>query len=212
MANSLSDSFILRITLLIEISWQFHLSFLRPPSMADCASRSLCCPQYGGNWSNFTLDPTIDFTVFHKVVESTLHIRLHARTTGWLGFGFGEPTSGHMKGADMMTAYCVGPIVYLQDRYADFAATDDSGYGYQGLTAKEDRNNDWSLVSGYEDDGVTHIYATRPLVTGDGQDRAVGAGPTRVLWAWCVWPSPMRSPLWTSQLHPPARSTGVYPT
>ena len=74
-----------------------------------------------------------------------------------------------MKGADMMIAYCVGSTVHLQERYADFAATDDTGYGYVGPTAKEGRNNDWSLVSGYEADGVIHTYATRPLVTDDAQ-------------------------------------------
>ena len=142
------------------------------------------CESYDDGWTSFVLDPTVDFTVFHKVVGSTLHIRLSARTTGWVGFGFGEPTSGHMKGADMMTAFCVGPTAYLDDRYADFAATDDTGYGYAGLTAKKDRNNDWTLISGSEADGTTHIYATRPLVTGDAQDRAVRPGPTRVIWAW----------------------------
>ena len=182
-----------------ETSRTFHLKALQPRQAEatlpddprphvqramDCGAS--CCTPFGGNWSNVTLDPSIDFTVFHKVVDSMLHLRLRARTTGWLGFGFGEPTSGHMKGADMMTAYCVGPAVHLQDRYADFAATDDTGYGYVGLTAKEDRNNDWSLVSGYEADGVTHIYATRPLVTGDAQDRAIRPGPTRIIWAWCA--------------------------
>ena len=36
----------------------------------------------------------------------------------------------------MMIAYCVGSTVHLQERYADFAATDDTGYGYVGPTAK----------------------------------------------------------------------------
>ena len=158
--------------------------------MTDCSSHSApCCSSYGGGWSNFTLDPSIGFMVFHKVVNSTLHLRLKARTTGWLGFGFGEPTSGHMKGADMMTAYVTGPTVHLHDRYADFAATDDTGYKYAGLTAKEDKHNDWTLVSGYEAQGLTEVWATRALITGDAQDRAIRAGRTRVIWAWWVPPS-----------------------
>ena len=154
---------------------------------ADCSQERVAscdCDSYGDGWTSVTLDTSIDFTLYHKVVDQTIHIRLSGRTSGWVGFGIGEPTSGHMKGADLMTAYCVGPTCHLQDRYADFAATDDSGYGYPDLWAHVDQNNDWTLVSGYEVEGITHIYATRPLLTGDAQDRPIGAGPTRIVWAW----------------------------
>ena len=146
---------------------------------------SLCSsPLPTAQWTSLTLDASINFHANHTVVDDTLHLRLRADTVGWLGFGFAEQTSGHMKGADLMTAYCTGPTCHLQDRYADFAATDDSGYGYPDLWAHVDQNNDWILVSGYEVEGTTHIYATRPLLTGDAQDRPIGAGPTRVVWAW----------------------------
>ena len=69
------------------------------------------CPSLGDGWTTKLLSSDIDFYAHHKVVDSTLHLRLEGKTTGWLGFGFGEPTTGHMKGADMMTAYIAGDAV-----------------------------------------------------------------------------------------------------
>eukprot|EP00966_Prymnesium_polylepis_P063164 1466259-Prymnesium_polylepis.1 len=81
------------------------------------------CPDVGTGWTAVTLDPSIDFIAYHKVQGGdTLHLRLSASTVGWLGFGFAEPTTGHMKGSDLVTA-SVTPdgIVHAQDCYADFA-------------------------------------------------------------------------------------------
>ena len=39
----------------------------------DCGAS--CCTPFGDNWSIVTLDPSTDFTVFHKVVDSTLHLQ-----------------------------------------------------------------------------------------------------------------------------------------
>jgi len=149
------------------------------------------CPADGDGWTTTTLDSTISFVSQHKIVGSKLHLRLQATTTGWLGFGFGEQTTGHMKGADMMTAYVIGPTVVVDDRYATFAAsagatsaTGDQNLLGAGLTASLDTHNDWTIVSGSETDGVTSVYATRELDTGDQQDRAIGtADPTRIVWA-----------------------------
>lgn len=119
-----------------------------------------------------------------QVVDETLHLRLEATHVGWLGFGFGEPASGHMKGSDMVTVSVTNDKVNVQDRYAVFAPTDDTGYGMPTLTALEDDHNDWSIMWGYEDAGVTHVYVTRALNTSDTQDRVVGTGPIRITWAW----------------------------
>ena len=118
------------------------------------------------------------------MVGEDLHLRLEADHVGWLGFGFGEPTSGHMKGSDMVTVAVVDSDVRVQDRHAIFAGTDDSYYWFPTLTALEDDHNDWSIVWGYEEAGSTHIYVTRALNTTDTQDRAVGVGPVRIIWSW----------------------------
>ena len=84
----------------------------------------------------------------------------------------------------MVTAYVAGDKVHVQDRFALFAPTLDTGYEYSGLTASLDAHNDWSIVSGSEDDGVTDVHLTRALKTGDSQDREIIPGPQRVVWAW----------------------------
>lgn len=80
------------------------------------------CPAAGDGWTTVDLDPAISYVAHHKVEGSTLHLRLRAESNGWLGFGFAEPSVGHMKGSDMVTAYVNNDVVHAQDRYADFAA------------------------------------------------------------------------------------------
>jgi hypothetical protein len=148
------------------------------------------CPAIGADWTTVELDPSISFVVHHKVVDSTtLHVRLEAQNTGWLGFGIAEFSSGHMKGADMVTAMVKNGDVIADDRYADFSATTYSpstsyANGYQDLTALVDVHNDWTFVSGSEAGGVTSVWLSRPLVTGDHQDRDVVSGPNRIVWSW----------------------------
>ena len=137
-----------------------------------------------GSWSYATLDESIGFRVGHRVEGSTLHLKLSAAMTGWLGFGFAEMTSGHMKGADMVTAYVADGTVYAQDRHALFAPTTDAGSTYEGLFAFEDEHNDWSIEWGSESNGETSVHLSRALSTNDAQDREVGRGPQRIIWAW----------------------------
>ena len=158
-------------------------------SLLATGAHAVDCPSVGDGWTTSTLDASISYVVHHKVVGSVLHVRLSAATTGWLGFGFAEPSSGHMKGADMVTAAVVSGDVRAEDRYADFAATTyapSTSYanGYAGLTAALDTHDDWTIVSGSELGGTTEVWLTRPLVTGDYQDRDVVSGPNRIVWAW----------------------------
>jgi hypothetical protein len=122
-------------------------------------------------------------------VGSVFHLRLEALTTGWLGFGFAEPTSGHMKGSDLLTTSVVNGVVRIEDRHALFAPTTYSvagGHvnGYSGLTAVVDVHADWTVVAGSEENGKTFVWVTRPLVTGDQQDRDIVSGVNRIVWAW----------------------------
>ena len=39
-----------------------------------------------------------DFTLYHDVLDSHIHVTLEVETKGWVGFGISEPLSGSMKG------------------------------------------------------------------------------------------------------------------
>ena len=147
------------------------------------------CPPFGTGWTTKVLDASINYVASTKVVGSVFHLRLEALTTGWLGFGFAEPTSGHMKGSDLLTAAVVNGVVRIEDRHALFAPTTYSvagGHvnGYSGLTAVVDVHADWTVVAGSEENGKTFVWVTRPLVTGDQQDRDIVSGVNRIVWAW----------------------------
>ena len=158
-------------------------------SSALLGASAITCSDYGPGWSNTTLDPSIGYVAYHKVVGSTLHLRLIGLTQGWLGFGIAEPTSGHMKGSDLLTVAVVGGTVVADDRYAVFAPTTynaDGTFqnGYMGLDAVKDTSNDWTIVQGSEANGVTDVYVTRELDTGDTQDRVIASGLNRIVWAY----------------------------
>lgn len=160
-----------------------------PPPPSPPPPALPACPTYGDGWTAKVLDASIGYVAHTKVVGSTFHLRLEATNAGWLGFGIAELTSGHMKGADMVTAAIVDGQVRVEDRHATFAPTTysaASGYvnGYTGLTATVDVHADWTVVAGGETDGRMFVWLTRPLVTGDQQDRDIVSGVNRVVWAW----------------------------
>ena len=164
------------------------LPFLCGASLAGSA-QSAACSDPGTGWTTTSLDPSIDYVALHKVVAGTLHLRLRATSTGWLGFGLAEPASGHMKGSDLLTvSVSAAGEVSAEDRYAAFAPTTYSlpaaVNGYQGLTAAMDAHNDWVIVSGSEQGGVTEVWVTRALDTSDHQDRVITSGPSRIVWSW----------------------------
>ncbi len=77
------------------------------------------------------------------VNNDVLYLAVEAETTGWVGFGLGEPTSGSMPGADILVAWVdSNNQAHVSDRYAlDFS------------TPLEDGCQDWTLISGIEEDG-----------------------------------------------------------
>ena len=51
--------------------------------------------------------------------SASIRLRIEAKTTGWVGFGLGEPTSGSMPGGDMLIGYVFGDgSARVEDRYA----------------------------------------------------------------------------------------------
>ena len=158
------------------------------------ATATASCPSTSGWSAPVVLDASIAFSMAHKVVGSTLHLKLSSSHTGWLGFGFGERTSGHMKGSDLVTARIVNGVVNVEDRHATFVG---SGYSeangtrclsgsclYPGLTAEVDAQQDWTIISGSYHNNTQEFIISRLLNTTDKQDRAIVAGVTRTLWAW----------------------------
>jgi len=153
------------------------------------AATATACTDPGTGWTSTTLDASINYVALYKVDGGVLSLRLRATTTGWLGFGLAEPASGHMKGSDLLTvSVSASGKVSADDRYAAFAPTTYSlpsaANGYSGLTAAPDTHNDWTIVSGSEEGGVTEVWVTRPLGTGDHQDRNITSGPNRIVWSW----------------------------
>jgi hypothetical protein len=116
-----------------------------------------------------------DTFTLHWRVDTTygyLYLAMEANTTGWLGFGIGEPTSGSMPGADMVIGWLADDGGHVQDRFA---------------VAKSepllDSCQNWEYLSATRLDSKTIIEARRLLVTGDPQDRPIVEGRTRVVWA-----------------------------
>lgn len=157
--------------------------------LLSSATVESCTTNNGGGWATSVLASSIDFKLHHKVVGNVLHMRLDAQHSSqrWLGFGFAEQTSGHMKGSDMVTASIDSSgTTIVEDRYATFAP---SKYGtnsgkYEGLTAKIDSRQDYTVVCGKVESGRMEVYVKRPLDTKDKQDRVVGLGPQRIVWSY----------------------------
>lgn len=95
-----------------------------------------------------------------------------------------------MKGSDLVTAYVTSSgDVQVKDRYAPFVPVSyDTATGaasYPGLTAIADDHNDWAIHNGFRTaDGYMRVDMSRPLDTGDAQDRPIAVGPQRIVWAW----------------------------
>ena len=148
--------------------------------------------------SSFTgpieLSSDINFNVYHKVINEKIHLVLESQdtTNRWLGFGFAEQQSGHMKGSDLVTISVSDDAIKLDDRYATFvAAAYDNTTGiitYDGLDAFKDEYNDWSLEETYQATSLgiikTQVHISRSLDTGDNQDRPIGLGARQVVWAY----------------------------
>jgi len=100
---------------------------------------------------------------FHWEVDGTvLHVKLIAKTTGWVGIGF-NPTE-EMKDANFILGYV---------KNGKAKATDE--YGISNNKHKTDHKiggqNNVSNLAGKEENGVTEISFTIPLNSGDTKDR-----------------------------------------
>jgi len=115
------------------------------------------------------------YTIFWAIEGDEIALALQVHTIGWVGFGIAEPTSGSMRGGDIVTASVVDGVATVVDRHATQHALPDV-----------DDCQSWVLVAGSEDDvqGITTIEMRRKLDTQDTQDRPILPGYTKVLWAF----------------------------
>eukprot|EP00026_Physarum_polycephalum_P006528 Phypoly_transcript_06576.p1 GENE.Phypoly_transcript_06576~~Phypoly_transcript_06576.p1 ORF type:complete len:551 (+),score=51.01 Phypoly_transcript_06576:87-1739(+) len=132
---------------------------------------------YGFNPSEYSRYQQIHprYSIFWNVDEGAqkLHLALKVQTTGWVGFGFGELTSGSMPGADIVIGQVQQGIGSISDRYSEAYSL-----------PKEDSCQDWILVASEESEGFTILELARALDTQDAQDRIITPGLNKILIAF----------------------------
>lgn len=122
------------------------------------------------------LAPSCNFTLYWKTVGPTMHIALQAAIGGWVSFGLAD--TGGMAGSDIVYGMVHDGQTMLVDAYAlvqDWATPPVA-----------DCSQDWTLVAGYETNGVTTIEMTRLIDTKDAQDRVFqlqGLQPVIAAWS-----------------------------
>lgn len=115
-------------------------------------------------------------TMSWKVDGANLHVKLKARTTGWVAVGF-NPTD-QMKGADFIMGYVDEGKVEIKDEYGDEQRNHSEDEKLGGTS-------DVTVVGGEEKDGSTTIEFTIPLNSGDKYDSVINPdGETIVLLAY----------------------------
>ena len=100
---------------------------------------------------------------FHWEVDGTvLHIKLVAKTTGWVGIGFNP--SEAMKDANFILGYV---------KNGKAKATDEYGSSRKKHQKDSKRGGQYNVsnLAGKEVDGVTEISFTIPLNSGDTKDK-----------------------------------------
>jgi hypothetical protein len=102
-----------------------------------------------------------EFSFEWRLDGSNIHIRLSARTTGWVSIGFSP--DGRMQGANLIIGYVNDGQVEIQDHF-----------GIRGIQHIADVRNggrdDVTRSGGNESAGLTTIWFTIPLESGDEND------------------------------------------
>lgn len=144
------------------------------------------------------------YSVEWKVDGGEITFTVTAKTTGWIGLGFGP--SKHMTGADLVIGgvkdgkgylhvslgYSPHPpaTVYSQTSFQDLHGIDDD-------TPSLDQQEDYHLLDATESSGQTVLKFKRKLDTGDKDDVALTVSPL---------PSP-----WPCRGYPPLSGVRLYP-
>ncbi|KAF2361340.1 Copper type II ascorbate-dependent monooxygenase C-terminal [Trinorchestia longiramus] len=130
-------------------------------------------PDAYGLWDrSLILDDVGHYQVQWTASSTDIQFRLTVRTRGYIGFGLSSQSK--MDGADIVVGWVHSGKAYLQDRH-----------GLGNLEPAVDRFQDWTIVSGYENDTHTVLHVSRPLNTCDPlNDHVISNDTSRVLWAY----------------------------
>lgn len=99
-----------------------------------------------------------------KLAAETVHIRLAAKTEGWVGIGFNPST--HMKDANFIIGYVKEGSVKVTDHYGTTKRQHEKDTKLGGQMNISD-------IAGKEENGVTEITFSIPLNPEDPRDRPV---------------------------------------
>lgn len=109
------------------------------------------------------------------VAEGNLHVKLTGKTTGWVGVGFNPEKM--MKGANFIMGYVKAGKVKVTDHIGN------NERNHKADTKAGGRSNVTNMA-GSEAKGVTEIFFTIPLASGDPADSVLDpSGTTTVLLA-----------------------------
>uniref|UniRef100_A0A6A7G1R7 MOXD1 homolog 2-like n=2 Tax=Hirondellea gigas TaxID=1518452 RepID=A0A6A7G1R7_9CRUS len=147
--------------------------FLTPSTEASSFPPSKFSSDSYGIWDrSLTLDDDGRFIVEWTASDTDVQFRLTAQTRGYIGFGLSSHS--RMHGADIVVGWVHSGKAYLQDRH-----------GIGNLEPAVDRFQDWTIVSGYENDTHTVLHVSRPLNTCDpDNDHIISNDTSRMLWAY----------------------------
>ena len=101
-----------------------------------------------------------------KVDGANLHVKLKAKTAGWVAVGFNPETGRTMKGANLIIGLVRAGKAEVLDHFGTMKDKhkDDDKIGGQ---------NNISNVSGSEEKGATEVAFTIPVNSGDEKDAAL---------------------------------------
>ncbi|XP_077973283.1 DBH-like monooxygenase protein 1 homolog isoform X2 [Styela clava] len=103
--------------------------------------------------------------------EKNISLQFIAPTMGWIGIGFSQTTS--MAGADLIIAGKLNNETYVLDCHSD----------KNGIPVV-DKQQDVQVLEGWENGTHTMATVTRKRVTCDDDDKIIGEGTYRIIWAY----------------------------
>lgn len=125
----------------------------------------------GGVWAS-EYDHKLDIKnmdVFWKIEGDKIHVKLAAKTTGWVAIGF-DPEKA-MQGANIVIGAVKKGKVRIEDHYGDRKRNHKSDEKLGG-------KNHVLNPKGMEKDGVTTISFTLPLDSGEKWDKPIDPSKT----------------------------------
>jgi DOMON domain-containing protein len=113
-----------------------------------------------------------DMSFLWKIDGDRIHIKLVAKTTGWVGVGFNP--SKIMKDANFILGYVKNGKPAITDHFG-------SGERMHQSDKKMGGENNFSNIFGKEENGKTEIGFTIPLKSGDSNDQEISVDKDTII-------------------------------